>query len=112
MSLDGKPVAAIYGFLYRRMFYFYQAGFDPDYARLSLGLVAQGLAIQAAMEEGAEGYDFLHGDERYKSLWTRDTRKLVRLVLMPPDYQGFIYRQTAALKCVIKQILNQLRSHR
>src|SRR5262249_12792405 len=33
LSLDDEPVAALYGFRYGRVFYFYQSGFDPAYAK-------------------------------------------------------------------------------
>jgi hypothetical protein len=45
LRLNEKPVACIYGFCYRRVFYFYQSGFDPAFANYSVGLVTMGLAI-------------------------------------------------------------------
>jgi CelD/BcsL family acetyltransferase involved in cellulose biosynthesis len=94
LRLDGKPIASVYGFMYRRRFYFYQSGFDPEYAARSVGLVALGLTIKAAIEEGAREYDLLHGDEEYKFRWARQTRELRRLELYPPHLRGWLYRQT------------------
>jgi CelD/BcsL family acetyltransferase involved in cellulose biosynthesis len=90
LRVDGKPAAALYGFLYRKTFYFYQAGFDPAYGKSSVGLLIMGLAIQRAIEEGAEEYDLLHGNEDYKSHWSRHERKLGRLELNPPGVRGWI----------------------
>jgi len=59
LSLDGRPAAALYGFRYGETFYFYQSGFDPEYRRYSVGLLATGLSIRAAFEEGAREYDLL-----------------------------------------------------
>ncbi len=42
LRLDGVPVAALYGFLYQRVFYFYQSGYDPRYSKHSVGLVDDG----------------------------------------------------------------------
>ena len=79
-----------YGFRYGDKFYFYQSGFDPGYARQSVGLVALGLTIKAALEEGAMEYDLLHGDEEYKFLWAHQTRELRRLELFPSYVRGWL----------------------
>ncbi len=94
LRLDGKPAAALYGFSYRRVFYYFQAGFDPLYGKYSVGLVTMGLAIKSAIEEGVEEYDLLHGDEPYKFHWARAARELGRLELFPPGARGWLYKGT------------------
>jgi CelD/BcsL family acetyltransferase involved in cellulose biosynthesis len=74
--LGDKPAATLYGFRYGRTFSFYQSGFDPRFAKLSVGLVALGLAIKSAIGEGAAEFDLLHGEEAYKFHWARGTRRL------------------------------------
>ena len=69
LSIDDEPAAALYGFSFGRKFYFYQAGFNPKFRPLSVGLVCMGLAIREAVAEGLDEYDLLHGDEPYKFLW-------------------------------------------
>lgn len=91
--LDGKPAASLYGFRYHRTFYFYQSGFDPSYSKHSIGQVTVGLTIQRAIEEGAEEYDLLHGDEPYKFYWAREAREIGRLELYPPNARGLLYKQ-------------------
>lgn len=103
LRLDGEPAAALYGFNYNGVFYFYQSGFDPDFRRHSVGLVTMGLAIKSAIEEGARVYDFLRGDESYKALWTQQERELVRLELYPPNARGALYRQAMELRYGIKR---------
>jgi CelD/BcsL family acetyltransferase involved in cellulose biosynthesis len=102
--LDGKPAAALYGIRYGRVFYFYQSGFDSAYAKHSIGMVAMGLAIQSAIEEGAEEYDMLHGGEAYKFQWARETRELARLELYSPSAYGRIHHGAAELGRATKQI--------
>src|SRR6185437_5964034 len=70
LRLNGRPAAGLYGFLYRSTFYFYQSGFDAAYHKQSVGLIAMGLGIKNAIEEGAKEYDLLHGSEDYKSHWS------------------------------------------
>jgi len=88
LRLDDRPAAALYGFLYRGRFLFYQSGFDPAFAEHGVGLVTMGLAIREAIAEGAREYDLLHGDEPYKFLWAGRRRELVRLELYPPTVAG------------------------
>ena len=92
LRLDGRPAAALYGFRYGSRFLFYQAGFDSEFARHSVGLVAMGLAIRAAIEEGVGEYDLLHGDEPYKALWARSRRELERIEAFPPTAAGRAHR--------------------
>jgi len=93
LRLDGLPVASLYGLRYRDVFSFYQSGFDPAYARQSVGLVTMGWSIRAAIDEGASEFDFLHGEESYKSLWTRKRRALGRLEIYPPRPAGAFARR-------------------
>jgi len=92
LRLDQRPVAALYGFRYGRTFYFYQSGFDPAHGKQSVGLVAMGLTIRNALEDGAAEFDLLHGDEKYKSLWARQRREIGRLEIYPPSARGAIQR--------------------
>jgi CelD/BcsL family acetyltransferase involved in cellulose biosynthesis len=109
LRLDGRPVGALYGFLYGRRFYFYQSGFDPAYRQHSVGLVTMGLAIKRAVAEGVEDYDLLHGSETYKALWASESHELVRLQLFPPSVGGILCRGAVALderaKSAARQVL-------
>jgi CelD/BcsL family acetyltransferase involved in cellulose biosynthesis len=97
LTLNNSKVAALYGFMYGKKFYFYQSGFDPQYAPYSVGLVTMGLAIEAAIEGGAEEFDLLHGPEKYKSLWAKGQRDLVRMELSPPTPRAWMYTKTIVL---------------
>jgi CelD/BcsL family acetyltransferase involved in cellulose biosynthesis len=108
LRLNEKPVACLYGFLYGKTFYFYQSGFDVAYQKESVGLVTMGLGIQNAIEEGALQYDLLHGDEDYKSHWSRDRRELARLELYPPGGLGRISRSSVELERASRQIARRV----
>ena len=97
LRLNEKPAASLYGFCYRRTFYFYQSGFDPAFASYGVGLVTMGLAIKSAIEESAEEYDLLHGNEQYKSHWSRHSRDLGRFELYPPGDLGRLWRLSVEL---------------
>lgn len=112
LRLDGVSAAAFYGFRYKRWFYYYQSGFDPDYAKYSVGTATLALTIKSAIAEGADEYDFLHGDEPYKFLWTQSVRELYRLELFPPDLRGWLYRGAVetdrAVRRLARRVLPQL----
>lgn len=110
LTLDGRPAAAWYGFRYGDVFSFYQSGFAPDLAPLGVGLVAMGLAIEAAIAEGATFFDFLHGDEPYKSLWTQTRRALWRLDATPPGFKRMLYVGATTLRRGAADVLRALKS--
>jgi CelD/BcsL family acetyltransferase involved in cellulose biosynthesis len=90
LRVDGKPAAAVYGFLRNGKFYFYQSGFDPGFRNSSVGMVALALTIRRAIEEKAIEFDFLHGNEEYKFRWTRDFRELKCIDVYPQTLAGSV----------------------
>jgi CelD/BcsL family acetyltransferase involved in cellulose biosynthesis len=52
-----------------------------------------GWSIRQAIDEGASEFDFLHGEESYKSLWTQTRRPLGRLEIYPPRAAGALARR-------------------
>ena len=66
LRADGKNVAAWYGWRLGGTVSYFQAGYDPDWASLSVGSVLFAETIRLAAEEGAQAYDMLLGDESFK----------------------------------------------
>ena len=75
---DG-PLAALYCFTQDGRYYFYQSGRDPERSRHRPGLVLMHAAIQQAIAEGAEVFDFLSGGESYKYIWAGEEQGSVQL---------------------------------
>ncbi len=98
------PAAVWYCLRYRDTVLFYQSGFDEEYARHSVGLVAMGLAIKAAIEEGAAEYDLLHGSEDYKFQWAGQSHQIGRLELYPPHLLGALCRRSVEMKRTVKRV--------
>jgi len=64
---NGETVACLYGMVDRNRLLFYQSGvLEQNDQKLKPGLVAHALCMQACLERGLDGYDFLAGDARYK----------------------------------------------
>jgi dTDP-4-amino-4,6-dideoxygalactose transaminase/CelD/BcsL family acetyltransferase involved in cellulose biosynthesis len=81
LELDGKPVAAWYGFRFCGIESFYQAGRDPEWQRSSVGLVLMVHTMRSALEDGAREYRFLRGGEGYKYRFADEDRGLVTIAL-------------------------------
>ena len=86
VRLHGEPIAAACGFLHRRHYYHFIAGYDPRRSHLSLGSFAVYVALRAAVSEGAECFDFLRGRESYKYRWgARDHQTYRRRLCVTGD---------------------------
>ena len=66
LEIGGTAVAATFGFQLDRSFYLYNSAYEPDFRRLSPGLVLVSELVKRAIDEGRERFDFLRGPERYK----------------------------------------------
>ncbi len=78
LTLDGRPIAAIYGLVYGETYYFYLPGFDPlAVPKASPGLLLLHHRIEAAIREGMTTVDLLQGAQPYKLEWSTDRRRLV-----------------------------------
>jgi CelD/BcsL family acetyltransferase involved in cellulose biosynthesis len=66
LELDGRAVAAQYGFRFGGVESFYQSGRDPELRRESLGMTLLSHAIRAAADEGVRELALLRGHEPYK----------------------------------------------
>ena len=108
LTLDGTPAAATYCFAYNDRFYFYQGAFDERFAQHSVGMVAMGLTIRAATEEGAREFDMLYGVETYKWLWARDARALDRIDLFPAHIGGRLHHRTIEAERTVRTLARRI----
>jgi len=88
LNVDGRPVAAWYGFVSADTVYFYQGGRDPHWQRESVGLVLMSSMIQRAIAQGYRKFNFLRGDDEYKRAWTPAPRATEELVVFRSGLKG------------------------
>lgn len=81
LEVDGAAVAALYAWRIGGRYAYFQAGFDPEWAEKSVGLVLMAHTVREAIEEGADEYDLLLGDETYKARFATDERAVETLVV-------------------------------
>ncbi len=108
LRLDGVIAAAMYGFLVNRTFYFYQHGFEPRFQQFSAGLALMALTIRAAIDEGADEFDMLYGDESYKALWSHDHRPLEQVEAFPPHFAGRLHRHTVDAERRVRHLAKRI----
>jgi CelD/BcsL family acetyltransferase involved in cellulose biosynthesis len=66
---NGRPTSAEYNLTGAGTTYAYQGGLDPEFLDEQPGRVSTMTAIRWAIESGHTTFDFLRGDEPYKSHW-------------------------------------------
>ncbi|MDH4211003.1 MAG: GNAT family N-acetyltransferase [candidate division WOR-3 bacterium] len=79
LVFDCNPVGAILAFVLKGRVFLYNMGFDPEYRRISPGIMTIARDIQSSISEGYEYYDFLRGDEDYKYRFGAKERYTVRV---------------------------------
>ena len=66
LEIDGVRAASVILFDYKNRFLLYNSGYDPEFARLSVGLALKAYCIHDAIALGRETLDCLQGSESYK----------------------------------------------
>lgn len=74
LELGGQMIAYVYGFLWDNVYFYWNIGLLPEYARYSPGKVLLARMLEAAFAEGLTAFDFMRGDESYKFIWARGCR--------------------------------------
>lgn len=67
MSIDGEVAASSFGIQESDAVYLYQCGFDSKFSEIKPGWMQNVFNLQRAIEQGIDRFDFLRGDESYKS---------------------------------------------
>jgi CelD/BcsL family acetyltransferase involved in cellulose biosynthesis len=67
LILDDQPAAGLICFPATQGPMMWAGGWNPEFSKLSPGIVLFGMAIQHAIEQGAATFDLLRGQSRYKS---------------------------------------------
>ncbi len=94
LDLDGKPVAAQFGFCFDRIFFSLQEGYDPVYSRDSVGYVLRAHVIRQLIAAGVRRYDFLAGEAASKARWDAKVTQYVSVHFARPASKGSFYLHT------------------
>ena len=92
LELDGCPLAWSFAFHTKGKFVFYQQTFDLDAAEYNPGEVLWYYLLLYAKENVDREFDFVRGDEFFKSRFANHTRQLFNLYFERPGTQGRLRR--------------------
>jgi CelD/BcsL family acetyltransferase involved in cellulose biosynthesis len=98
IRLDGEFKAVLYCFAHKHKAYYYLGGFEPELAKYSLGTVLTGHAIKDAIDRGLTEFDFLRGNEPYKTRWTQESRTNARLIARKHGTRSALAASTCRLE--------------
>jgi CelD/BcsL family acetyltransferase involved in cellulose biosynthesis len=102
LQLEGKAVAAQYGFRYRDVVYSLQEGFNPEYASDRVGYVLRAHVLKTLISQGVRHYDFLGEEDPSKNRWGAEIGSYADIHFARPLTRGAMYlrmdQTTRALK--------------
>jgi CelD/BcsL family acetyltransferase involved in cellulose biosynthesis len=84
IELDGKPVAVEFDLAGGDTVFYYQSGIEPELLDEKPGWLGTIGALRRAMWEGYRRFDFLRGDEDYKSHWRAEPYALIEIRIAAP----------------------------
>jgi CelD/BcsL family acetyltransferase involved in cellulose biosynthesis len=80
LERGSERVGMLFGFMFRDTFSVYKTGWDPEYARLGIGIALGSAAMRRAEDEGALVFDYLRGAGGHKHGFGAVNRTDVSLV--------------------------------
>jgi len=91
LELDGRVVAAQFGFRYGEKVFQLQEGNDPKHASDRVGFLLRGHVMKELITQGVRTYDFLGGQLEYKARWGAHEGQYMNLRFARPLTLGAAY---------------------
>jgi CelD/BcsL family acetyltransferase involved in cellulose biosynthesis len=104
-SLGGQAVAYQTGFTLPGRLWIFQQAYDEEFQRASVGSFMAYVSIERAWRNGAREYDYMNGDEAYKSERTMATRPVQHVAIHRRTLRGYLaFAVVLAPRWRLKQI--------
>ncbi len=109
LRVNGSDIAYIYGFRKDRTYFFYTTAFDEAYASLSPGTLLFSRLMKVLIGEGMTEFDFLRGDDAYKTRWTDLRRENLSVSIVRRSWRSmaaallFLYAEPALARLLRRQ---------
>lgn len=91
LEVDGAIRASQFGFAFRGVLHSLQEAFDHDFHPPGVGgvgVVLRGMVLRECIAEGLRGYDFLGGEEEFKTRWGTQTLYVRSVRIGAPGISG------------------------
>ena len=82
LTVNNKPVAVNYALKYNKKLSCCSTGFDTEYYHYGVGNLLLLKIIEKCIKQSFTEYDFMKGEESYKSIWTKKYRANFGLILV------------------------------
>lgn len=109
LQMNNKLIAVIYGFEFCNRFFYYQVAHDPAFKDAGPGSVLLFLVIEDCCTRGVTEFNFLQGNESYKSVWTDESRLLYRVVFNKGTCRSSLLNSLEQGKSLVKKGLVRMR---
>lgn len=102
LTLDKKPIAYIYNYLYGGRSYNYSLAFDKNHSAISAGTMLILWALKDSGSRGIAEFDLARGEDSWKTRFTQNFREHNRVrVFKNKPYQKFLYLlQSRVMPCL------------
>jgi CelD/BcsL family acetyltransferase involved in cellulose biosynthesis len=104
---EREIISVFYGFSLGGRLFNYQVAHDPVWEKYSPGTVLLYCVIEDAMNNGCKEFDFLRGNEKYKSTWANGRRNLITLSIINKTICGEITKSIGYTKEFLKRKLRK-----
>ncbi|WP_445426514.1 GNAT family N-acetyltransferase [Alishewanella sp. HL-SH06] len=99
LTVAGQTIATFYNFIYRNRVYFYLGGLDIEADnKLKPGLLGHMLCIEDYLARGFDYYDFMGGEERYKTQLGSLHTHLVQVSMQRKQFKFLLEQQARKVK--------------
>ncbi len=99
LKINGELQSVNYCFAYKGKGYGYLSGWDPSLAKFGVGTTLSAYSIRDAVECGCREFDFLRGNESYKSRWTDEHRTIYRMLVWRRSLRSRLSALLANAEC-------------
>lgn len=110
LKLQDRVIAYYFGFLYDKVVYFWNTGFDPEFSTVSPGKLLLHYGIEDSFRERYRGFDFMVGEEPYKLQWTSLVRPNCELLVFKRTVRSGILKYYHTCKPMLKKVGAEVRS--
>lgn len=111
---DGTPTAFMLGYIYRSCYYYIDVGYDPDWAKYSVGSVLQLLVLERLykMDTPPRSFDFSTGYGEHKGRFGNYQQEEVNILVLPSSVKNrlflFLYRLIEGTSNVLVALLEKM----
>lgn len=95
LELDGVPRAARLGFRVGKTRHAMAAAMDPEFARYGVGTIVEAMVLKECIAQGVETYDFLAGEDAYKTECGVTRRRYLNLTVARPRTRAALWMTAA-----------------